>query len=157
MLGYAEGWLIGLEVRAAQVPIQREEIAMVEKTIRIEGAWALQANLQARAGAVYMMIVNDGGAADTLVGASTPVAEMAMVHTFEVVNGVWSMQMLKGADVCPGVPTVFTPGYLHIMLAGVRAELPSTFPITLKFKNAGDITTEVSLRPGPAPFAGAAS
>jgi hypothetical protein len=101
-------------------------------------------------GAVYLTIT-DNGAADKLVGVSTPAAGMAMVHESYTENGISKMRMLDGVKLEPHKTVTFQPGGLHIMLEDLKAPLRvgGTFPLTLTFAKAPPQTVVVKvLKPG---------
>jgi len=124
-------------------------------TIEVEQPWARATPGAGRSGAVYLTLT-DHGAADTLTGASTPVAGMAMIHESIVEGGVAKMRMLDGVKLAPDAPVTLKPGGMHIMLTDLHAPLRvgGTFPLTLTFANAPPVTVSVRVlqagAPGPA-------
>lgn len=113
--------------------------------LRVEHPWARASIGASKTGAAYLTIVNHGEAVALLVGAATPVAEHAGLHTHLMEQGIMKMRPLEAVEVAPGEPTVFKPGGLHIMLMGLRRPLKEgeTFPLTLTFRNAGPLEVEV--------------
>lgn len=102
-------------------------------------------------GVVYGLLVNLGGAADTLVGASSAVAEAVELHRSSVDDsGVMQMKPVEG-----GIPVgandfvALEQGGLHIMLINLKAplEVGASFDLTLTFATAGDVTISVPVRP----------
>ncbi len=117
----------------------------------IEHVWARASVGPAKAGAVYLTIVNTGGEPDQLIGARTPAARAAAPHSHTMVDGVMKMRPVAAIEVAPGEPTVLRPGGLHIMLIGLAAPLVEgkSFPLTLTFEKAGQIDVEVMIeKPG---------
>ncbi|MDP6883165.1 MAG: copper chaperone PCu(A)C [Rhodospirillales bacterium] len=114
--------------------------------LTIGDAWSRASAGPAKAGAAYVTITNNGAEADRLVGAATPVAKKAAVHTHLMRDGVMKMRPVEAVEVNPGEPTVFMPGGLHVMLMGLKAPLVEgdTFPLTLTFERSG--TVEVRVR-----------
>jgi copper(I)-binding protein len=116
--------------------------------IVVEQPWSRATAGRAPNGAAFMTLANQGDAVDRLVAAATPVAERAEMHTHLMDGGVMRMRPVEGIEVAPGSPTVLQPGGLHIMLFGLKERLAegATFPLTLSFANAGEVTVEVTVR-----------
>ena len=109
--------------------------------VTVSDVWArASAGGAGGAGAVFLTI-NNGGAADRLVAASTPVAAMAELHTHMEMNGVMTMRKIDEIIVPAGQSIVLQPGGLHIMLMNMTAALKEgdTFPLTLTFDKAGTV------------------
>ncbi len=114
--------------------------------IVVEHPWArASAGKMARAGAVYMVLSNEGAEPDKLIAAATPVAKHASLHTTVMEDDVMKMRPVGALEVAPGAPTVLRPGGLHIMLMGLEKPLEegTTFPLALTFEKAGTIKVEV--------------
>lgn len=117
----------------------------------ISSAWAAATPPGATVGAAYMEIA--GGAADTLLGATTPVAAKVEMHENSEDGGMMRMRQLQSVELQPGRAFVFQPGGAHLMLVGLQAPLAADtrFPLTLRFKNAGDVVVDVAvMAPGAA-------
>jgi copper(I)-binding protein len=108
--------------------------------IRLFHAWSRPAML-GHEGVVYLTIT-DTGQADTLTGASTPVAAMAGLHESINDNGVMKMRPVASLPIAPGKAVTLAPGGYHIMLMDLKQPLTEgeTFPITLSFAKAGQVT-----------------
>lgn len=121
------------------------------RNIEITGPWARATPPVAKMGAAYLEIRVQ--AADTLVSASSPVAERVEIHATVDNNGVLQMRPLSSIPIAPGKPAQLAPGGTHIMLVGLKSPLATgtRFPLTLKFTNAGEVTVQVSvLKDAPA-------
>lgn len=121
--------------------------------IQAEQVWARPTPASARTAAVYLTLT-DPAATDTVTGASTPVAGMAMVHETINDNGVMRMRPVQGVRLEAGKPVAFKPGGLHIMLEQLKhpLKLGDTFPLTLTFAQAAPLTVTVTVgKPGGAP------
>jgi copper(I)-binding protein len=119
--------------------------------ITIENAWSRPA-AAGRVGVVYLT-VKDSGSADTLTGASSPVAARAELHESFTENGVSRMRPVGPLQIEPGKPLTLAPGGLHIMLMGLKQPLKTgeTFPVTLTFASAGEVTANAKVeKPGAA-------
>jgi copper(I)-binding protein len=113
--------------------------------LRVDQPWARATPGQVPNGAVYLTLTNEGATADRLVGASSPTAKHAGLHSHSMEEGVMKMRPVKAMEVVPGSPTVLKPGGLHIMLMGLKAPLKEgeRFPVTLTFERAGSLEVEV--------------
>ena len=83
---------------------------------------------------------------DRLVGAATPVAGEAQIHSMSLENGVMMMRPVPGIDVKAGATSVLKPGFYHVMLMDLKRPLVQgqSFPLTLIFAKAGKV--EVTAR-----------
>jgi periplasmic copper chaperone A len=108
--------------------------------ISVQHVWS-RAALAGHTGVVYLTI-SDSGAPDTLTGVSSPAAPQAQLHESYNDNGVMKMRAVTSLPVAPGKPVTLAPGGYHIMLVGLKHALKAgeTFPVTLHFAKAGDIT-----------------
>jgi copper(I)-binding protein len=123
--------------------------------IEVKEPWARATPPGARTGVVYLTLL-DRGSADMLTGASTPVADMAMLHESYEEGGVAKMRMVEGVALPAGKPVRLAPGGKHLMLTGLKQALKpgETFPLTLTFAHAPAETVQVHVLPigatGPA-------
>ena len=114
--------------------------------ISITGAWARPTIARMRITAAYFQAtVAEGG--DTLVAAKTPVAARAELHEHVMENGIARMREVAGVPIAPGAPVVFQPGGFHVMIMDLTQPLHEgdTFPLTLTFAKAGDVTVDVKV------------
>jgi periplasmic copper chaperone A len=98
-------------------------------------------------GVAFLTVTNHGAEADRLVGASTPVADKAELHTHLMEDGIMKMRPVEAIDIAPGATVELKPGGLHVMLLGLKAPLTEgqTYPLTLTFAKAGTVTVEVAV------------
>lgn len=115
--------------------------------ISIDHPWARASMGMAKAGAAYMVLTNNGSAPDRLLSASAEVADAVELHTHLMEDGVMRMRQVQAIEVAPGEPSVLEPGGLHVMLIGLKQPLAAgeTFPMTLTFEQAGEVTVEVAV------------
>ena len=121
-------------------------VTMAEQAgIEVEKAWS-RAAMQGHVGVVYLTIV-DHGAADRLTAVSSPVADRAEVHESFSEGGVAKMRPVASLAVEQEKPIVLAPGGYHVMLMGLKQPLKQgdTFPVTLNFANAGQVTARVTV------------
>ncbi len=111
-----------------------------EAGIHVDHVWS-RAAIAGHQGAVYLTIT-DTGTQDTLTGASTPVATKADLHETINDHGVMKMRPVASLTIEPGKPVTLAPGGYHIMLMGLKQALKQgdSFPVTLSFAKAGQVT-----------------
>lgn len=114
--------------------------------IHVHDVYARSTGQVGASGAIFFMMHNNTETDDRLVAASADVAERVELHTHkEDANGV--MQMLEiegGLPLASGEMHELARGGDHVMLLGLTRELKDgdTFPLTLTFEQAGEITVE---------------
>lgn len=137
---------------AQPAPIQRHG------DIGIETPWARATPPNARTGAAYLTLLNQGSAADRLVSASSAAAERVELHAHVNEGGVMRMKAIDAIALAPGERVSLRPGGLHVMLIDLKGPLRENtrIPVTLRFAAAGEVTVEIPvLRNPPAAAAGA--
>lgn len=115
--------------------------------LSIEAPFARATAGPARNGAAFLTVKNAGGDADRLIGAKATVADHVELHTHLHENGVMKMRQIEAVDVPAGGMASLQPGGDHIMLMGLKAPLKEgeSFPLTLVFENAGEVTVDVTI------------
>jgi periplasmic copper chaperone A len=121
--------------------------AQTSGDIAAQSAWARATPPGAKTGAVYLTLMNKGGADDRLIGVTTPVASMAGLHVDIMDNGVMKMRPIEALDLKAGGDAVLKPGGMHIMLMGLKRPLKQGghFPLTLQFAHAPPLTVRVEI------------
>lgn len=119
----------------------------------IEHPWARSTPPNAKTGAVYMTIVNEGETPDRLIGAETDVAEKVEIHTHTMEDGIARMRPIEAIEITPGSPTRIEPGALHLMLIGLKEplEAETAIAMTLIFQHAGRVEIEAFVEADPDP------
>ncbi|MBT7665550.1 MAG: copper chaperone PCu(A)C [Rhodospirillaceae bacterium] len=114
--------------------------------ITITNPWARATPGQPRNGGAYLMI-KGGATDDQLTGAETPVSKKAAIHGHSNENGVMKMREVHGLDVPAGEMVMLKPGGYHVMLMKLKHALKKggSFPLTLHFAKAGDVTVDVRI------------
>ncbi|MBA1274009.1 copper chaperone PCu(A)C [Stutzerimonas azotifigens] len=117
------------------------------ETMKIEQVWSRAVPPTPPTGAVYFTLHSHAAEADRLVGAHTPRAEKAELHTHVHQGDVMRMERVEAVDIPADGHVEFKPGGNHVMLFGVTEPLVAGehFPITLEFEKAGEITLEVTI------------
>jgi periplasmic copper chaperone A len=119
-----------------------------QESLRIEAPWARETAAGQRDGGGFMTIINDG-AADQLVGATSPVSAEVQTHTVQMDNGMMRMRELPNGIPIPAAGRVeLKPGSLHIMFIKLDHPLRAgeKVPVTLKFRVAGEKTVTFEVR-----------
>ena len=96
------------------------------------------------AAALFMRLVNDGPNHDRLIAASTPVADTVILRARDGTP-------LEYFDLWPKRPVELAPGRRYIALRDLTGPLAldDTFPVTLRFAVAGEITITAIVEAGP--------
>lgn len=118
----------------------------------VSQAWSRPA--AAGTNGVGFLTLTNTGAADTLVGAESPVARKIEIHRSSMKGGVMSMQRETTIPLPAGAAVTFAPGGRHLMLIGLTRPLKvgEKAPVTLIFARAGRVKAELTVGiAGPAP------
>ena len=109
--------------------------------VTIAHPWASPAVTEAAA--LFMSLVNTGPIPERLLAASTPVAGTVI---FRAQDGT----PLEYYDLWPKRPVRLEPGRGYIALRDLKTPLAldDTFPVTLRFAHAGDITVMAVVEAG---------
>lgn len=136
-----------LAVLSASVLAAADGFAADSGNVEITAMWARATPPLTTTSAAYMEI-KALGIADTLLGATTPVAERVEIHATTDSSGVMQMRPLKAVAIAPGKATSLAPTGIHLMLVGLNAPLKEggSFPLKLRFELAGEVTVPVEIR-----------
>jgi len=98
--------------------------------------------------AAYFTIENPTDQADVLIGAGSDIADATEIHTTVVNNGVVEMKPQPQVEVPAHSQVKFEPGGLHIMFVNLRRDVKpgDTFPVTLRFRQRGEIQIQVTVK-----------
>jgi copper(I)-binding protein len=125
-------------------------ITPTSPNIIIEEIWARQSPLAEGNGAAFMVIKNNGGEADALVGARTEISDVVELHETIMQDDVMRMRPIEGQrlEVPAGGEVMLAPGGLHIMFIDLNRQLnpDDTFPVILVFEKSGEMQVEVPVR-----------
>jgi copper(I)-binding protein len=115
--------------------------------IEVNDAYARSASDMAATGAAFMVINNNGGPADRLIGVSSDVADKVELHTHrEDANGVMRMiHVEEGFELPADGEIVMARGGHHVMFMGLKAPMKQgdMIDLTLTFEQAGDVVVQV--------------
>lgn len=117
-------------------------------SLEVSQAWSRASIGTARPGVVYLTIRNSGTADDALMSITTPAAGMPMLHQTVMTDGVASMPHAMEVPVPAGGQVALEPGGYHAMLMDLTQVLEEgeTFPVTLTFRDAGEVTISVTVQ-----------
>lgn len=113
--------------------------------LEIGHPWARMTPAGATVGGGYLSVHNEGKEADTLVSATSEVAERVEIHEMSVSDGVMKMRMLpEGVTIPAGAEVALAPGGYHLMMMGLKQPLKEgeSFKGTLTFAKAGTVNVE---------------
>ena len=129
-------WLIGLAFLALPAWAQ----------VSAQHPWSRATPPGAKVGAGFMQLKN-AGAADRVVGASSPVAGRVEMHVTVREGDVMKMREVKGFDVPAGGTFELKPGGAHLMLMDLKRPLKKgeKVPLTLKLEKGGELKLELTV------------
>lgn len=115
--------------------------------LKIENPYARATAPGQKAAGGFMKIENKG-AADQLVSASSPVAGEMQLHTMAMDGNVMRMREVKTIDVPANGSVELKPGGLHLMFMDIKTPLKAgeAVPVKLKFQKAGEVEIKVPVR-----------
>jgi periplasmic copper chaperone A len=112
--------------------------------IQVERPWARATAPGAKVAGGYMVIRNQGGAADRLVGAASAAAARVELHVHIHEGGVIKMREVPGYDVPAKGSFELKPGGAHLMFMDIRHPFKEgdKVPVRLRFEKAGEVSAE---------------
>ncbi len=115
--------------------------------LKIEYPYARATAPGQKAAGGFMKIENKG-AADQLIAASSPVAGEMQLHTMAMDGNVMKMREVKAIDVPANGSVELKPGGLHLMFMDIKTPLRAgeAVPVKLKFQKAGEVEIKVPVR-----------
>jgi copper(I)-binding protein len=113
-------------------------------SVQIENAYT-RATVPGQQAAGGFMKIENKGAADQLVSASSPVAGEVQLHEMAMDGNVMKMRQVKDITVPAGGAVELKPGGLHLMFMNIKAPLTAgeTVPVKLKFAKAGEVEVKM--------------
>jgi periplasmic copper chaperone A len=122
--------------------------ACSSKQLSINDAWARTGSTGGNS-AIYMVIDNPLDQDDVLLSAKSNAAEAVELHLSKMSDeGAMMMQQQENLPVPADSKVELKPGGFHIMLINLKHDIKAgeTFPVTLTFQNAGEVTIDVPIR-----------
>jgi copper(I)-binding protein len=109
--------------------------------------WSMALPPNAPTVAAYFVITNNGPDADRLEAVDSPIAGAAQLHQHVSQDGLMKMQHVETVNIPAGGTVTFAPMAYHVMLLDLKDRTRlidgQTFPLTLHFQKAGDLTVDV--------------
>lgn len=123
--------------------------------LTVSNAWARATMADVPRSAGYFTITNGGSQPDTLLSASSPVSNRVEIHRTIIENDIARMRPVAELTIEAGATVKAEPGGLHLMLLELQMPLVagSPVPLTLTFRDAGDITVQMMPRDAMASLA----
>ncbi len=114
----------------------------------VKEPWVREPPPTSRVAGGFMVILNKGKQADTLVSVSSDVAERTEIHKTIMKDGRMSMKRVDSMVIKPGEEVEFKPGGYHIMLIGLKKPLREgdKVSIELQFKKSGTLRVEFPVK-----------
>ena len=112
--------------------------------VQIENAYT-RATVPGQMAAGGFMKIENKGAADQLISASSPVAGEVQLHEMAMDGNVMKMRQVKDIAVPAGGAVELKPGGLHLMFINIKAPLTAgeAVPVKLKFAKAGEVEVKM--------------
>jgi len=109
-------------------------------SLQIEGAYT-RATVPGQMAAGGFMKIENKGAVDQLLSASSPVAAEVQLHEMSMDGQVMKMRQVKDIAVPAGGAVELKPGGLHLMFMNIKTPLTAgeAIPVKLKFAKAGEV------------------
>ena len=113
--------------------------------IRVVHPYAVPSLAGVANGQGFVDFTNRGKVADSLLGASSPVAARVEVHQMKNEGDVMRMRELSSVPIAPGQTVRMADSGLHLMLMELKSPLKvgDKLPVTLKFARAGEVRIEM--------------
>ena len=113
-------------------------------SIKIENAYT-RATAPGQQVAGGFLKIENKGAADQLISASSPVAGEVQLHEMAMEGNVMKMRQVKDIPVPANGAVELKPGGLHLMFMNIKAPLAAgeSVPVKLKFAKAGEVEIKV--------------
>jgi copper(I)-binding protein len=115
--------------------------------IMVQDPYARVSAKMSTSGAAFMEIMNKGAEDDQLIDARSDIAKRVELHThMETGDGVMKMMHVEDGFTIPAEGHhMLQRGGDHVMFMGLTQELKhgDVVPVTLVFKNAGEIMIEI--------------
>jgi copper(I)-binding protein len=121
--------------------------------VSVENPWTRPTPPSAKLGAGYLTVVN-AGAADRLVGASSPAAARVEMHVTVRDGEIMRMREVKEFSLPAYGRLELKPAGAHLMFVQLKRPFKQgeKIPVTLNFERAGELKVELRVsRQAPAP------
>ncbi|WKZ35826.1 MAG: copper chaperone PCu(A)C [Anaerolineales bacterium] len=117
-------------------------------SIEVSGTWARSGSKDGNS-AAYMLLFNQTGQTDQLIGASSDAASAVEIHLSQMsTDGVMQMTRQEAITLPSNAMLELKPGSYHVMLIDLKQDLAAgeSIEITLHFRNHADVILTVPIR-----------
>ena len=118
--------------------------AQSETTVPTKGLYAFETSVGMRTGAAFGVLphVTED---DELLSVTSSISPRVEIHEMKEVNGIMQMRKVEAMPVQKDQDNKLAPTGYHLMIMDLKGPLKkgTDFPITLKFKKAGEKTLTV--------------
>lgn len=123
------------------------EHALQAGSLTIKDPYARATVVAQKSGGGFMKIENTG-AADQLIGASSPVAKEMQLHIMSMDGNVMKMRQVQAMDIPAKGSLELQPGGLHLMFIDLKGQLKTgdQIPVKLKFQKAGEVEVKFHVK-----------
>ena len=113
-------------------------------SVQVENAYT-RSTVPGQMAAGGFMKIENKGAVDQLISASSPVAGEVQLHEMAMEGNVMKMRQVKEVVVPAGGAVELKPGGMHLMFINIKAPLTAgeTVPVKLKFAKAGEVEVKM--------------
>jgi copper(I)-binding protein len=113
-------------------------------SVQIENAYT-RSTVPGQMAAGGFMKIENKGAVDQLISASSPVASEVQLHEMSMEGNIMKMRQVKEVVVPAGGAVELKPGGMHLMFMNIKAPLTAgeTVPVKLKFAKAGEVEVKM--------------
>ncbi len=123
----------------------------MDGSIMVEDPYARSASPAAKAGAAFMLIVNNGDSDDRLLSVASDAAQHVALHTHvSDANGVMRMIAVEDGILVPAHSMAeLKRGGDHVMFMGLTRPFleGETIPVVLTFEKAGEVAVDIPVEP----------
>lgn len=114
--------------------------------VSVEQPWSRATPPGAKIGVGFMRLRN-AGAAERVIGASTPVARRVEMHITERQGDVMKMRQVDAFEIPAGGSFELKPGGAHLMLVDLRRALRQgeQVPLTLRLEKGAELQVELTV------------
>jgi copper(I)-binding protein len=113
--------------------------------VSVEQPWSRATPPGAKIGVGFMRLKNSGGAAEHVIGVSSPVAGRVEMHVTTREGDVMKMRQVESFEIPAGGSFELKPGGAHLMLIGLQRPLATGEPVPLTLTLKSGATLEVEL------------
>jgi len=119
------------------------------KGVTVAHPWARATPGGARVGGAFFEMKAAAGKGDRLIGASSPVAGSAEIHSHIMEGGIARMRRVDAIPLAGGKSVVLGPSGYHVMLMDLKQPLKEgdLLKLTLVFEKAGEIEVDATVEP----------